>query len=431
MEYEGLPLHRKYRPNTVAGYIGNAKLKETAMKSLSSGKLPQVIMLYGSSGCGKTTFARIFAKEYSCLNRDPVKGACGECENCRAIDEYIATGDVGYMNNIHEIDITDQSGKRDLDSVLEDMMIPGYGAEWKIYIFDECHMATAALQNRLLKIAEEPPEKVLMILCTTNPEKLIDTLKNRCQLQLQVTKPTVTELASLLASVCTSEGIDYDTKGLKFLANRGGLTIRTALTNLQQVITEQGSAKYESVINVFNAISSALIVDVFRALKKHDVFRYVTLLYEVKSKFEMLEFYRELCNFIMRGIYVVNSIPIEGISDSELKVYRDLFNELGVEQVAYLLERITKLDTNNIEIELLTLGYQGLDIHTQTPVQDSTTLEVEALVKELAGEAAITDKVLHEKAEADKAVGVSNATKGMEPVTLEDLFGMNAVPVEM
>ena len=429
MEYEGLPLHRKYRPNTVEGYIGNAKLKETAMKILSSGKIPQVVMFYGSSGCGKTSFARLFAKEVMCSERDPEKGACNECENCKAINEYIASGEVGYLNNIKEIDIGDDSGKHDLDDVLEDMQIPGYGNEWKIYIFDECHMATHALQNRLLKIAEEPPEKVMMIFCTTNPEKIIETLKNRCQLQLKVSKPTVNELASLLANVCTAEGMEYDVKGLKFLANRGNLTIRTALVNLQQVLSEQGSARYESVTKVFNEISSVLIIDVFRSLLKRDVFRYVTLLYEIKSKIDMFEFYQELCNFIMRGIYVANSIPLEGVSDAELKVYRDLFNELGIEQIAYLLERITSLNVANLEMELLILGYQGLDVRN-APSSAREEAEVQSLVKELVGEAAITNTVLKEKADVEREVGVSNASKGMEPVTLEDLFDLNAVPVD-
>jgi len=427
-EYEGLPFHRKYRPNTLKGYIGNTKLKETAMKSLSSGKLPQVIMLYGSSGCGKTTFARLLAKEYSCLDRDDTMGACGKCENCIAIDEYIATGDVGYMNNIHEVDITDQSGKHDLDNVLEDMLVPGYGNEWKIYIFDECHMATNALQNRLLKIAEEPPEKVLMILCTTNPEKLIETLKNRCQLQLKVAKPTVKELASLLAKVCTQEGVEYDTKGLTFLANRGELTIRTALTNLQQVVTEQGAATYKAVTQVFDEISSTLIIGVFTALKKHDVYRYVYLLYDIKSRMDLVDFYRELCNFVMRGIYVVNSIQLEGISDAEMKVYRDLFNSLGVEQVAYLLERLVKLDTRNLEIELLNLGYQGLDVKQ---FNFSDTVEIQAPVNELAGEDAMAHTVLGEKSAKMMETGVENAAKGMDVVTLDDLLGMDAVPIDM
>ena len=180
-----LPYHRKYRPQTMIGYLGNAKIKDTISATLKTDKRPQVILLHGESGCGKTTMARLLAKEYSCTDRNLATGACNICDNCKAINDYIVTGNTSDLVNIHEVDIADQSGKGDLTNILEDMMIPTYENEWKVYILDEVHMASLALQNRLLKIAEEPPERVLLLLCTTRPDKLLDTLRNRCQLALK------------------------------------------------------------------------------------------------------------------------------------------------------------------------------------------------------------------------------------------------------
>lgn len=430
-DMENLPYHRKYRPNTLAKYIGNEKLKETAMKALSSGKRPQVILLWGDSGCGKTTFARLLAKEYSCEDRNEETGACGHCISCQTIDEYIATGDTSLLSNIQEIDITDQSGKKDLDSVLADMEMPAFGDEWKIFIFDECHMATPALQNRLLKIAEEPPEHVLMLFCTTNPEKLIDTLKNRCQLKLHVTKPKVKELAGLLRYVCSTEGVDYDMQGLEFIANRGELTIRTALTNLQQVVTEQNSAKYENAIQVFDAVSSTIIINFFRALKAKDVFRYVTLLYEIKSKMDLNVFVNELAGFVQRGIYTINGIQLDGVSDNELKVYRDLFGDMGVAQINVLLTKVLNLNPKNLEMELLLLGYTGLDVKTESNenkgVFDTIIPNID---NELGKEVATTNKVLKEKADISYEQGVENAKNFSSDASIEALMAMGGTLVE-
>lgn len=422
-DIESLPFHRKYRPNTLAGYIGNKKIKETALKALMSDKKPQVIMLWGSSGCGKTTFARLLAKEYSCEDRDDEAGACNKCYNCELINEYIATGKTDMLQSIQEIDITEQSGKRDLNAVLNEMLMPSYAGEWRTYILDECHMASEGLQNRLLKIAEETPENVLIIFCTTNPEKMIPTLVNRCNLQLHVKKPKVKELVSLLRHVCENEQVEYDNEGLEFIANRGELTIRTALQNLQQVVNEQHSAKYDNVIKVFDAISSTLIINFFRALKAKDVFRYITLLYEVKSRFDLTLFVNELRAFVQRGVYTINGIALDGVSENDLKVYRDLFGDLGVAQISYLINQISAMNSNNLEMSLMMLGYTGIAVQPPYGSGDGVfKAELVAPDKELAKEAGMASKALKEKQEVERARGIKNAENLMGEVSMADIL---------
>lgn len=376
-----LSFARKYRPSSVKGYVGNDKVKQTAFAALRKAVRPQVVMLEGASGCGKTTFARILAKEYMCENRDIVNGACGCCPNCLAMDDYIHTGNTDMLESVKEIDIADQSGKKDIDTVLDDMMIPTFDGEWKVYIFDECHMATPQAQNRMLKVAEEPPENVLIVFCTTNPEEMLETLLNRCQLQLHVKKPTVAELGGLLKQVCSVEGVDCDTKGVNFIANRADLTIRTALSSLERVISEKGSARYADAVEVFEEISDTQIVNFYKRLigtpeynsdgsvkrtasgaaqYKRDVLGYVTLLHEIKTKMELKMFVRSLIDFTTRGIYVVNQIDLDGVSEGELKMYRDLFGSFTVEQMACLIERLTDLSRGDIETKLLLLGYTGI-----------------------------------------------------------------------
>ena len=185
---EDLSFARKYRPSTLEGYIGNEKLKETVKRIMASGKKPQSILLTGNTGCGKTTIARIIESWYICENPGEDGSPCGECLTCCNMKDYIENGNAEMLPDIKEIDVTDKGGKGDMDALIEEIEYPAFGGGWKIYLLDECHAMTMAAATRLLKIVEEPPEKVLVIFCTTDPQKMLETLKNRCQLKLKVVK---------------------------------------------------------------------------------------------------------------------------------------------------------------------------------------------------------------------------------------------------
>lgn len=434
-EYDDLklPFHRKYRPNTLSRYVGNEKLKKAAMSALAKSVKPQVILLEGASGCGKTTFARLIAKEYLCDSRDEINGACNSCYYCQLVDEYIATGNTDNLSNINEVNIADQSGKRDLNGILEEMQIPSYGDEWKIYIFDECHMATPQAQNMMLKIVEEPPENVLMIFCTTNPEMMIDTLVNRCQLQLHVSKPTVKDLAGLLKYVCSCEGVDCDVKGLNFIANRSDLTIRQALTNLERVITEQDKATYECAVQVFEEVSDTLIAEFFNKLLpsasgKRDVTGYVTLLHRIKTQTELKMFISNLVDFTRKGIYVINQIQLDGISDGELLTYRNIFGKFTVEQLSNLLVKLNDLSYGDIETKLLILGYKGL-VEDLTPIKESSGIQkvsIDSGLEKPLGEISSEQKqatISHKEIDKEKEENFKKIAEELsEDVTTDDIM---------
>ena len=374
-----------------------------------------------------TTFARLLGKEYSCENRDPEHGACGVCQYCQSIDTYIQTGDTNMLYNIKEVNMAERNGKNDISDIIEDIYIPVFGDEWKVYIFDECHEATSALQNMLLKHIEEPPRNVLLVFCTTNPERMIDTFLNRVQLTLKVKKPTVKELAGLLRKVCEIEQVEYNQKGLEFLANRGELTIRTALQNLQRVVNEQNSAKYEEVIKVFEEVSKTMIIDFFRALKRQDILRYVTLLTEVKKKMELSVFLDELRNFTRRGIYTINGIELPGVADTELDIYRELFADLGVAQIAGLLNKLLTFGGSNLETQLLVWGYTGLTAPDN--MKPNEQVIVKPLENELQLEVAETNKLVRQREKETYEQGIVNAGNLMGNATLESILAMGATVV--
>lgn len=360
-----LDLARKYRPVKLKDFYGNAKTKETVLNLLSKAETrPQLILLSGPSGCGKTTLARLIAKEYACTNRDNSEGACGTCPTCTSIEQYIKSGDTSIISNIQEVDIADKSGKHDIESVIEDMLIPTYNNEWKIYIFDEVHMSSVALQNRLLKITEEPPENVLIILCTTNPEKLLDTLKNRCRVHLEVNKPTVSELKSLLKAVCKNEGWEQTATGIDSIINYSDGVVRTSLYNLQRVGVEHNSITEDTVNSTFNVLPSHFYFDLLRALHTKNTFSYVTTLYNIKTIIPLDTFYTELKFFVRNGIYILNGINVDGFNSTQLKWYKDFFDMFSIEEVSTLMSKLLSLNPVNLELELLMFGYQGLTTPT-------------------------------------------------------------------
>lgn len=423
---ERLSYPRKYRPSTIKGYIGNEKLKETVMSAVKSDNKPQSILLYGNSGCGKTTMARIIAKEYNCESPNE-NGACGVCVSCMAMDEYITTGSTDNIANIKEIDVG-STGKTEVDAMLADLDIPTFGDEWKVYIFDEIQKATDALQTRLLKIVEEPPENVLFMFCTTNPEKLYDTLKNRCQLKLHVQKPKLPELCGLLKNVCETEGVEYDNRGLELIVNRSELVIRESLQNLYDCVIQKNSAKYSDVSSIFEEVSGKQLINFYKYLKRRDTFSFVTLIHDVKSKMELSVFLSELKAFTVRGIYIANGLTVDGVAENELAVYKNLFGEMSVEETGYLLDKLLSISFNNIELELLLMGYEG--IHTSKVVTEKAEVpNVSDMTSEVDEENKFTNSLLKEKEKESYEKGVEQAESMLDSVGLDALLQMGGTVV--
>lgn len=355
-----LDLPRKYRPTSLKEYYGNSHVKDIILRQLSTDQnRPQAILISGPSGCGKTTLARLISKEYSCTDRT-TSGACCECPACKDMDKYIKTGDTSLLVNVHEIDIAENSGKNDISSVLEEMLLPTFDNEWKIYIFDEVHMSSVALQNRLLKIVEEPPENVLMIFCTTNPEKLLDTLRNRCRVHLEVERPSYREINALLKTVCAAEKWDVTKGGLDLIVEYSDYVVRTCLNNLQQVGVEYNSITEETVSQIFKVLPTSYYFDLLGALQRENTLQYITTLYTIKNIISLDKFYAELKNFVKRGIYTINGLVLENLTADQVKAYKQFFERFSLSELSTLLTRLLTLDTMNLELELMMLGYTGL-----------------------------------------------------------------------
>lgn len=352
---------RKYRPTSLSGYIGNADIKDTTCRYLKNPKKPQTILLTGNSGCGKTTLARIIAKEYLCENRNELTGACGECFTCQAMDEYILTGNTENLPDLYEIDSSDKSGKKDIDAMLGSMEYPPVGGDWKVYIIDEVHLLSEGAMGRLLKSVEEPPEYVLMIFCTTNPEKLLPTIRNRCQLKLPVSKPTTSDIVKLLERVCVEEGKDYNITGLRMIATRSDNVVRDSLNNIERVLTTREDATDKSVSEEFKEVSDKFVFNFYDCLLNKDYMGYVDMMYKIKTSYTFEQFLISLSNFTKRGIYIVNGIEVEGLSTDELNSYMKLFKKMSPKQISFILSALKKMSLGDIEANFMSFIYSDLE----------------------------------------------------------------------
>lgn len=364
---EDLSFARKYRPSTLEGYIGNEKLKETVKRIMASGKKPQSILLTGNTGCGKTTIARIIESWYICENPGEDGSPCGECLTCCNMKDYIENGNAEMLPDIKEIDVTDKGGKGDMDALIEEIEYPAFGGGWKIYLLDECHAMTMAAATRLLKIVEEPPEKVLVIFCTTDPQKMLETLKNRCQLKLKVVKPNTTELCGLLKRVCASVGKDYDLQGLRMICSRADYIIRDSLNYLEQVINTRGEATGVAVSEEFLEISDNLILDFYTAYINKNYLEYINIMYKIKTTYDFGLFLQSLTNFTTRGIYILNNVNVEGLSEVEIASYLGIFSKFSMEDIAYILSSLKKMSYGDIEANLMSFIYTVSEVKEETP----------------------------------------------------------------
>ena len=370
-----LSFNRKYRPKNLRDFVGNEDIKKSVSNILKSEKRPQAILISGPAGTGKTSMARLLAKEYLCENRDEEKGACDECYTCKAMNTFIESGDSSVLDNITEVDITDSNKKQDIEDILVDASTPSFDGNWKVYILDECHMMTPSAQNRLLKTMEEPPEKVLLILCTTNPEKILNTIKSRCIYDFKMQKPSVNELKSLLKYVCNAEKITYYNPGADLICQKSNFVPREALINLENVWREKHDVSESSVREVLK-IQSKNYKEFFSILLEEpiDISKYLAYLGNMKMAMHVENFIDGIIPYIMRGIYISYGVLVEGTNNSEIKEYQEIFKKFKVDDLVYLLETLLNIQeqsSERMEAFLLILGYKGLHKPVETVVRSS------------------------------------------------------------
>lgn len=332
-------LYRRYRPETFAEVIGQDHVTGPLMQALRSGRVNHAYLFSGPRGCGKTTSARILARTLNCAKNtpeSPIDTPCGECPSC----VELARGGSGSLDVV-EIDAASHNGVDDARDLRERATFAPARDRYKIFILDEAHMVTPQGFNALLKIVEEPPPHIKFIFATTEPDKVIGTIRSRTHhYPFRLVPPDV--LSPYLEKLCGAEGIEVGGGVLPLVTRAGGGSVRDSLSVMDQLIagTTGGVVDYDLAVGLLGFTHATLLDDVVDALAARDggsIFRVVDQI--IATGHEPRRFVEDVLERL-RDLIVIGvsgdaaSAVLRGIPTDQLDRMRTQAGRLGVAELS-------------------------------------------------------------------------------------------------
>ena len=398
-------LYRKYRPLTFESVVGQQHIVSTLEHAVAEGRLSHAYLFCGPRGTGKTTMARILAKALLCEKSDAARaqgasgcmpdGTCPECEAIAA----------GTHPDVYELDAASRTG---VDNVREEIInsvsfAPVRGA-YKVYIIDEVHMLTTAAFNALLKTLEEPPSHVIFVLCTTDPQKILETILSRCQ-RFDFHRISNEDIVGRLRYICEREGFVFDDEALDIVAKhaRGGM--RDALSTLEQLsVFGDGSVRADDARALLGEVASTVLAEFACKMAVRDTVGLFGLVrVQVDEGNDLLELTRDLVAH-MRDVYTAAIAgPKTELFDGTPEEVAALVEEARLFGSADRLARaLTVLDDAALEMRSASDPRLVLEIALTRLARPESDLTLEALAERIV------------RLEAQIAAGVPSTPMGAE-----------------
>jgi DNA polymerase III subunit gamma/tau len=294
-------LYRKWRPQTFADVIGQDHVVGTLVNAIQTGQVHHALLFAGTRGTGKTSTARILAKALNC-ERGPTPEPDNTCDACRSITD-------GTNLDVVEIDAASHGSVDDARDLRERASYAPAAARFKVYIVDEAHMVTPQGFNAMLKVLEEPPEHVRFIFCTTEPHKVIEAIRSRCQ-RHDFRRVRTAVLAEYFAKICAAEGVDVEPAAIEAIARAADGSVRDGESRLDQVLTFTGGrVTLSDVARALGALPVELrfeLADALAGQRPAAVFACVEQV--VDAGHDLQQFAREALAHL-RDLYVLRAAP--------------------------------------------------------------------------------------------------------------------------
>lgn len=414
-------LYRKYRPLTFDSVVGQQHIVSTLEHAITEGRLSHAYLFCGPRGTGKTTMARILAKALLCRNAEAARaeGASGclpdgACEECELIAE-------GNHPDVYELDAASRTGVDNVrEEIINSVNFAPVRGKYKIYIIDEVHMLTTAAFNALLKTLEEPPAHVIFVLCTTDPQKILETILSRCQ-RFDFHRIGNEDIEHRLSYVCEQEGFDYDDEALAIVARHAKGGMRDALSTLEQLsVFGNGTVHADDARSLLGEVSDQILGEFARAIADRDVAElYGLIRTQVEEGNDLLELTRDLVAHV-RDVYVAcvagaRAELFEGGAEQAeaLAAEAAAFGEHPADRLARVL---TVLDDAALEMRGASDVRLVLEIACTRLARPEADLTIEALAERVArleamvANAAVPASVAAARASAPAAVAAAPAT---------------------
>ena len=339
MEKNYKVIARKYRPQTFEEVIGQEHITKTISKSIAQKKIAHAYLFSGPHGVGKTSLARIIAKALNCVN-GPTDKPCGVCPSCSQIEN-------GNPLDVIEIDGASNRGIENIRTIIENVRISPVSGKYKIYIIDEVHQITNEAFNALLKTLEEPPSHVVFILATTEAERVLPTIRSRCQ-QYTFKSLGINDLEKILKVILDKENIAYEDEAIFLISKQARGSVRDSETILEKMIaytTDKKLISASDVIAVIGGNNFSFVKEFFDIMisgDKKNYFLFIKKLFEetvdARTFINNLIEYMRIVLMIKSGINDIKLLEITENERDDLKIFASHYSDNEIEKILSISE---------------------------------------------------------------------------------------------